>query len=214
MASPVLGNVAVGDIFQCQLVSELYGQTLRTVLHYRVAEAPTAATDRYAFYDVIASKLDTEIAGNAFSRIVAIQSQDVLTRYTQFQVVRPSRLVFKRNLLSGTGAAAETPGALNSAGYILKKTSFAGRNAIGSVHVGGIPTTHIAQGKWDVDTQDSLADIATSIRAELFDEGLGYQLIPCLAPHVGALTLPFYVTDAIASVEVRTMRRRTLRVGE
>lgn len=214
MADPVLGNVAVDDVYQCQFAATLFNQRIRTVLHFRVTEAPTAAQDRWAFYTTLGQYLTTVDPASLYTALRGCQSDDVSYNYLQVQAILPQRLVYRRFPLGQTGSIADSIGSLNYGGYILKKTSFAGRDAIGSVHVAGLPVDTSGGDLWNIDTQDNLDNLASFIRAEAFDDIAGWRAVPCLAPRRGSVVLPFLVTAAEASAQVRTMRRRTVGVGE
>lgn len=114
----------------------------------------------------------------------------------------------------GVGQAPGSCTAFNVSTVITKRTTFAGRWAIGSMHLPGVPSLAYTDGKLtDVPYLGEVADVAIEMLAPLVGPIGGGSYAPCLVHKPGEHGGHTLLFDTEVQLELRTMRSRTVGRG-
>jgi len=206
--------VAVDDIIQISIRGGLFSQRILTVLHYRITVAGSGSTD-----DNI-QNIATDFAGGATAQQVmdnymaAVAAQLVITE-VRAQRVYPVRTVYKPVAVSRSGSQANDCTLSDIAMSIAKRTNRPGRHGIGRWQVAGLPfDAYVAGQLTDAYRTGAGSDLAQAMLVPWTTvTGTAISLTPTLynpdvTPHFSDLV------SASPEDTVRTMHRRTVRVGE
>jgi len=203
-----------GTIVQVRIVQSLYGQRVLNVLHYRADGNPGTTVNYVTWMNQLSGSLTAD--DRLVDRMRQCQSNDVLIERIVCQPVYSLRLAGASNGINMTGAyqaAARTP---NVAASISKETVFASRKGIGRVQLAGIPSAVYAEGYiTDASYKNLLGDFAAELLySHIVVNGANEVIFtPCLWSPKTAQT-SYDVVGATVRTTVRTMRRRTVGVGE
>lgn len=206
--------LAVGDVIQVSLRGTLYGQRILNVLHYSVAVAGSG-TD-FDQLNILTSNLVT--GGGSVDPLVdflaAIAPQYQLEQ-VRAQRVYPARTVYAYTIDGRFGTFATGTELTNIAASLEKRTLTAGRMGIGRLQLAGIPTAAMDNGELTAAYKNAeLSNLAQVLLLSITTSGPVVTYTPCLfnPTAAGAKFSPLF--SIVINDSLRTMRRRTLRVGE
>lgn len=208
------GGLIVGDVVEVSFIGTAFEQTILNILHYRVTVQAPGATTVNSDLGVIASSFAVGGDNDLATLISKCVSNSYVMDFVKAQAVFPVRYasVQVASVIPGEGG----PGSrTNDAGVITKRTQLSGRDQVGSIHLGPLADGHTADGR---------------VVADWFDEAsnLGDAMLLVVNPTDGPTLEPVlwhrnvdaggdYTTRIINYIPqdtVRTMRRRTVRVGQ
>lgn len=203
-------GLPVGTIWQLVIESVVSGQRCLNVLHYRCT---TESTISGISAETEAVAADLNSVDGIIPKLLPAMGPNVNIPRVTGQAIRTTRYAKQSVEVDEDGSHANLCTTPNVAAVITKRTTFAGRWAVGSFHVPGVPGTAYSEGMLTTDYKD----IITLLAAELLDNlepavGGGVYEPILLHPaglHGGFTTL----TECIAQDQVRVMRRRTVGLG-
>ena len=209
--------LALNDIIQVSVRGLLFGQRILTVLHYRVSTA-AGVTSAEAQLGEFSEDFANNLGGVTvlFDMRAAVGGQYVF-KEVRAQRVYPTRTVYRSTLIDVTGTHVDDATTANIAASITKQTARPGRMGVGRIQLAGIPQTMIVAGALN---PDYMAGELTTLGEAIVDDAYtspteGWVATPCLfnpafdGAQKWADLLTFTVNDSL-----RTMHRRTLRLGE
>jgi len=205
-------TVTNGAIAEVTFKGTLFGETILSILHYRLGGAPSAEDGRE-----IADVLNTLVNGAIGSGdLLDVYTFPLATAYLTDQVIiqwiyptRYARIVYTPAIGGGQFDGPSAPS--NLAAVITKKGDLATRHSIGTLHLAGVPievidTNLLADTYLDTklgplteDLDDVLESSPTTFTPVLYNRALPSASIE--------------ITACEAPSSVRTMRRRGVRQG-
>lgn len=207
---PLIGN---GDIVQITLYQTFCGQRLMNVFHARV-DGLAAPVDYNTWASAVANELSLGFnTGHLWHQWAGMVSSDLKFESVRVQRVNPSREIYFQSIVNVNGSATTPVTTPNLALSVTKRTTYAGRRGVGRVQIGGVDPAQMTSGEW------AGTYITAAVSAMLW-------LITPYASTAGACNLvwvlfdkagiPVYndIINIVAQTTVRTMHRRTVRLGE
>lgn len=203
---------AVGQIYQVTFRCSLFNQRVLNTFKYRLDVLPAAAST-----DDIADRIDARIstAANLIADWRATQPIQITLLFVDVQCLWPIRVRKKSYAKNQAGLYVDN-GAINvnSAISITRRGTLATRHSVGRLQL-------IAP--MGADTIDEGAIANAGYRSAL--EDLAEQMLQPIVPGTAEVLTPVltrnpvdanyeYVTDTVVQETVRTMRRRTVGIGE
>jgi hypothetical protein len=211
MADPAA--VTVGNILRVSIFQILNSQRLLTVLHFRVSVAPGSGTymsQMKEVSDLVAGNIEGELG--QLGGWSALVSQQLRFDKVRCQRVFGTRDIYMETLMNKTGNNIEDAVAPNLACSIEKRTTTFGPSGIGRVQMGGIPKTVTSNGVLDSTWRILVKDVWDDLTTE-WALGGTFKIRPVIVPAEGPM-LPNDIVDVVVQDTIRTMHRRTLRLGE
>lgn len=203
-------GLPVGTIWQVGIDTVVNGQRCMNILGYRCTAESTEA-------DIAEETLNLAAAMNAVGgiipKLVACQSNDALITQVTAQAIRETRYARQVVDIGQAGGVAEDCTAQNLSAVIIKRTAFAGRWAVGSFHVPGLPVTAYVNGAIEPVYKASVVDLAAQLLVPVVIPIVGGTYEPVLIHPVGEHGGSTFLTSTEVQDELRVMRRRTVGLG-
>jgi len=133
------------------------------------------------------------------------------------QIIAPNRRVYYEQLRGTPGTHADVMETTNLAGVITLRTDFAGRDQVSNKHIGPLPATGnvMTLGSLTGAYKTLLTTLATSLMSQLVPVGIAAVCKPVIWHNDEAVPPNTdWIETAIIGETVRTMRRRSVRLGE
>jgi len=210
--------LALNDVIQISLAATLYESRILMILHYYVYTAPAGSTPEANLIDAAAKFNPGGVSPATISQKLKLaQCPELVYEYTRAQRVYPTRTTYQEIAagagVTGTFAGVSAPS--NFAVSIEKITPATGRMGIGRIQMAGADKGSISAAKWTQAFLDAeVTDVANAMLDEVTVPTENYKLRPCIYNPNGA-GVHFNALSAFrVQQSVRTMHRRTLRVGE
>lgn len=206
--------LATNDVIQVSFRGTLYGQRILNILHYAVVSAPSGST-----IDQLEG-LANSMANNTGSvqpvaKLLAVLSTDFTLDDVRTQVVYPTRTLYTQIASGATGAVEMTAGTANMAVSILKRGVDGGRKGVGRMQIAGVPQGQAALGKWDFSgVLTDWADLRAALAASFTSASPVVTMTPVIYNPTGAGLKFQAIWSWTQEDTVRTMHRRTVRLGE
>jgi len=206
--------LAVGDVIQVSLRGTLYGQRILNVLHYSVAVAGSG-TD-YDQLSILTSNLVT--GGGSVDPLVdflaAIAPQYQLVE-VRAQRVYPLRTIYAYTIDGRFGTYATGTETTNIAASLEKRTLTPGRMGIGRLQLAGIPTAAMDNGELAAAYKATeMSNLAQKLLLSITTSSPVVTYTPCLFNPTAPVNKFSPLFSIVIQDSLRTMRRRTVRVGE
>lgn len=205
-----MASVHVADKFLITFVGDCLNQRIINTFWYGVSTI-IGTPDSNAFADEIRAALIA--SGGLRQKFLAVTPQNYTLQFMWIQRVDSPRLLKKIYPDNSPGTWAVDTDAANIAGTITRRGDLAIKKAIGSLHVMvSTDPTSILAGELGITLNGLFNTLANEMLDSLNLATLG-QLFPIIrnGSDVAAYQA---VTSVTVHPEVRTMRRRTLRLGE
>lgn len=200
----------VGSIFQVAIESLVNNQRLLNVLHYRVEEETTEA-DIQAETENLAGQV---LAFNGIvDKMLDCMSNTANVTQVTAQCIRNTRFVRAVVEDNQEGNIVSPCAAQNLAAVITKRTTFSGRWAVGSFHLGGLPVTAYQAGVLDNAFKALVQALADELLDPIVIPAVGGTYIPVLLHPVGQHGGSTVINAVEVQDQVRVMRRRTVGLG-
>lgn len=196
-------------------------QICMAVFHYKTNQEYTGV-DEIDVTNEMLGKVSTVSTNTLLNNMASCQSSDVSYLDVSCQIVFPTRFLKFAAPITKAGSVGVSCTAQNVAAVITKQTRNAGRNAVGSLHIGGLATSLYSGGLATVTLKTSMAFVLSSMLSNIDLATSTTTWLPCLAnrtvivvegkkhyPIVGSTEL---YTGKIQP-ELRVMRRRTVGLG-
>lgn len=201
----------VGDnaILEMTIRGEQFGETTLSILHYRL-DTTLGPQPGVTLID----EIDADVTGpnGLLERYASCCSDAFFIRQMVYQWVWPQRYA-RRTLIpsisTGTQADAMLPS--NTAVAITKRTDIAGRTGIGTLHMPGIAQSNV-DGNRIVQAGIIPYEALSNALTAPINLGLNRDMTPVIYRRTAPAASPV-VTSCEPIAEVRTMRRRGVRLG-
>jgi len=203
--------LAVNDIVQVTSIGKKEGQTILWVLHYKVTVAPSTGTPADNLAGLLHGLFDAP-GGLLIDPWIACNSDDTSHDRARAQVVAPTRAAYVEILTGYFGDIGDNKvDTANLTWVFLKQTEFAGRRGRGACHM-VLPTWDwVTNGELDSDGQGARTALLDAVD-DVSSPASGGTFQPVIY-HPGFSPNSHQITHCTQMPEVRTMRRRTVRVG-
>lgn len=208
--------IAVNDLLRINAVGSFANQRIILTHAYAVLTTDGSQTDQQGMDALINNIRGGLGAGDQWeSAYLACLPAGYTLEYWQCQKVAPVRVHYTKFSRVVPGTHADTTNATNQAAVITLGTVLAGRSNVSNKHIGPIPQSVNVQSSGLVAAayQGILSTLAANMLLDITDVPSGITFSPVI-PHrlpAGAYTL---LSNYSVGTTVRTMRRRTVGVGE
>lgn len=207
--------VAPNDLFLLQAFGTCFNQRIMLTHWYYVGSVPGTAFEAQAANDLI----DQVRAGGGGDQWETdyrnVLPPDYVLNEWRCQKVAPVRYRVQRQTRNVAGLHADSTEATNQAATISFTTLLAGRDQIATKHIGPIPQGAAVQVNGEVNGayKTLLGTLAFEMLQPIVGPVTGAVFIPCIAHKTpfGSFT---QIVQHQEGDTLRTMRRRTVRVGE
>lgn len=209
-----MAGMAVGDIVQVSFRSTLFNQRVLNIFHYVVNVAGTGTTIEQL--QAMANGFVADAMGvNFMTDFLLALGPAFNLDSIRTQRVYPTRSIYTESTADMNGTFATDTELSNVAASILKRTETPGRMGIGRVQLAGIPTAAYANGELTAAyLATEMSNFAQDMLQPLNEPARGVTYIPCIYnPTAGGAKYSVLVA-ATPQSSIRTMHRRTVRVGE
>lgn len=205
--------VALDDIFQVSIVSEYHGETIMLVNNWRVKNLADPG-EYLVDCQSIATKFGTVGVGAPLSAYMPLLGTDVNILYSRAQRIYAPRSAYVDQLIGeiGTGGAIANTG--NLAGVVARKSDLSGRDQVSVSHLGPIPFDVQEEGELDIAYKLALenwGNVWTQVQTVAGPSGI--DLEPVVFHRNTVPPTWNTLRTVLVNPYVRTMRRRTVRVG-
>lgn len=212
----------VGAIVELRINYEVNDQSCYNILHY-FAEGSGAGIDIPDLQLAFCTYMAEEVDGRLVKEMRDMMSSDAVVVQLFAQQVYPTRYRSSRLLVGDLGLVLTPSTAQNVAAVVEKHGMLAARSAVGSFHLGGLPSSFYSAGELVEDAQTQLTVIANLLKNAVTVPGeQGATYTPCILnktpiPNTNPVRYQISggteITGAIPMTTLRTMRRRTKGVG-
>lgn len=209
-------GVPVNGIFEVSIRSRLHQQRVLNVLHYQV-ETASAITNPVVEAERVANLFISAPTNNVITEYLRATSVDFAIEDVRAQAIDPVRHRFATVSVQqfgiNLGAATEMQ---NVSTVLTKQADRAGRHFVGSFHMAGMPRTAVVGGIVSVAYRTTFMDpLALAVKSALVDTISGGEYVPVIY-HRGTLPglVASEITQMVPQTTWRTMRRRTVGLGE
>jgi len=205
--------IANDDIVQVTFRQTYCAQRVLNVMHARVAGL-AAPTDYAEWAQIAANTLEAGFGvGGPFATWLTLISDGVSFNDVRVQRVFPVREVYYSTPATAVGAINNPVDTPNIAASITKRTEYSSRHGVGRLQMAGVDISHILDGTLDPTYLTNL-EVAFDWMTDPFPiVAPASNLVWCLYDPLGT---PVYteITGVIPQDTVRTMHRRSVRLGE
>lgn len=205
-------GLATGDVVLVSLRGTLFGQRTMNVLRYVVTVPSTGASITQDLTDIADAFANTATATLPLNKLLPMQGASQTYDTVRAQRVYPARTVYAYSSVAATGTNASDCKTPNIAVSLTKRTLLAGRHGIGRMQIPAVPDAEITAGI----VSNALITLGVDLGNQLIGEKVigsnGLKIWACTAANVSALDSK--VSSTQVQDTVRTMHRRTVRVGE
>lgn len=204
--------VAIGDVFRVTYFQSLFDQRILNVFYLRCTVAPTGGVSYYDATANLAARLgDDGIA--PVQNWLPIVGDELEFNFCRAQRVYPTRDIYAQETMGVDGSHADPATMSNDAMSVEKRTLTFGPQGIGRMQLAGVPASTITAGKFSGAYQVAVQSFADTFLGDITVAADSSKYRFCLFNGTAATADDDYF-DMIVHDTVRTMHRRTLRVGE
>lgn len=211
---PILIPLPTNSIVQLSIFSTLFDQRIINTCRFQFTGVPDPAVDYRQYLGAMSAQL--EIAGGLIEDFKDTYPTNLTVQWYRLQPIWPTRLRYMQFLVGagGTSSFAEARTA-NLAASIRRVSDVIGPGGVGRVQI-PVPEATVANGKLDVDYMNSeLTDLANELKQPVVTGAPAATWTPVLfGKNAAGLIHTGEIIDASPEDTVRTMHRRTLRLGE
>ena len=207
--------LATGDIVEIIIRSDVLNQACLTVLHYKVGSTVFAGT-YFAQLDEINAHFNVDAITSFPNALANVMAPNTTVSSLTIQRVYPTRSPYKRYNATYAGnyptGTCLTP---NISAVVTKQSEAAGRGRAGALHVPGISSDAILDGRLSAGMRAAMDTFASFVDDPYVPVGGSlYMLTPGMFnPRLGAGANFKAVVTAYTEDTVRVMRRRTVGLG-
>lgn len=207
-------EITTGAIFSVNADGTLFGQQVLLTTHWKVqVVSPTIVFQD----DDLFTQLNTEFQAfdGWLKQYTGVTSQSLISIKQVSQVLYPGRFIRRENtLLVDTGEVAEDSLPPNVSHAITLRTDVAGRDQMGTKHVGAVPPSFTEGGYLTEEGLSALQGLATALvkNYTVTVDGSTVTVAPIIYRRSDVVNSPF-ITNFIIGDTTRVERRRTVRLG-
>jgi hypothetical protein len=209
-----MAGMAVNDIVAVSFRGTLFSQRILNIFHYVVSVAGTGTVVEQL--QAFANGFIVDALGCNFQTdFLACLAPSYVLDEVRTQRVYPTRSIYTTATADVPGTYATDTEVANIAASILKRTETPGRMGIGRVQLAGIPTAVYENGGLtNAYANGQLSNLATDMLFSLTEPARTVTYVPCLYNPSSTGEKFSVLSAATPQLSLRTMHRRTLRVGE
>lgn len=209
-----MAGMALGDVVQVSFRGTLFAQRILNIFHYSVSVTGTGTVAEQL--QALANGFTIDALGPVFmTDFLACLGPSYTLDEVRTQRVYPTRTIYAVATADEPGTFATDTELPNIAASILKRTETPGRMGIGRTQLAGIPTAAYANGEvTDAYRTGQLASFALDMMQSLNEPARAVTYTPCIYNPTAPVDKFSPIVLTIPQRSLRTMHRRTLRVGE
>lgn len=204
-----------GALYAVQALGTCFGQRIMLTHSYALTQVVGVVAENVALQALLDAIGNGVGGGNIIeTKYLACLPDSYLLDEWRGQQVRPFRTAYRSNARAVVGTHAGNSEATNQSVAITLRSDVAGRWALGTKKIGPIPQ--------DITVQDNglitgayktlLETLGAALLGTVVAAGCTWE--PCIIHPVGEHLGSTPLTSQIVQLTLRTMRRRTVRVGE
>jgi len=202
------------DVIQVSIRSTLFDQRILNILHYIVNVAHTGSTGDQ-LKDIATSIANDTGSQPIISTLIALFSPELLIDDVRAQRVYPARTIYYQTDVSQAGTNIAGCKTSNVAMSLTKRSETPGRKGIGRIQLAGIGDGYMVAGKWDLGGIGAeVLAVRNALVGSYTTAATPITLVPVIFNPTGAPDHYSVVTNVDFEDTVRTMHRRTVRLGE
>jgi hypothetical protein len=203
-------TVHANDIIQISLIGQMNKQRVMNVLTYKVTSLDEGLTNIKDVCDQVQSiwEGDTDLA--FMTKLQTLVSSTAQWDVVRAQVIYPVRTAYWSNSPNKQPLASGNALPQNVAAVITKRSDESGRGKQSDLFIYGLTQAVVAEGQFTAATIAKLNDVGKSISQEITIGENGVLTPIIYGPSGNQTEITYYKSQT----ECRTMRRRTVRVGE
>jgi len=205
--------LAVNEIVQLTYKGQYAGQRIMLVTNWKVV-SNTSTDPLITDLNKVITLFKATGAADPLTKYLACLATNATITVVRAQVVRPSRSLFMEDYITqpGTGAGSARTG--NIASTVTRVSQAAGRKGVSTSHLGPIPDVSSLAGSLEAAQIAANDAWATEFIADQVAGAAEILLTPVILHPVGALITSSTIVTYRLGATTRTMRRRTVGVGE
>lgn len=204
--------VSIGDVIRVTYFQTLFEQRILNVFYLRCTVAPTGGVSYFEAVQNLANRLgDDGIA--PVQNWLPIVGDELEFDTCRAQRVFPTRDIYASRVMGVDGAHADPATMSNNAMSVEKRTLTFGPQGIGRMQLAGVPASTISAGKFSGSYQVAVQGFADTFLGDITVAVDSSKYRFCLFNGTAPTADDDYF-ELIVMPDVRTMHRRTLRVGE
>lgn len=205
-------SLSVDDVLILTFSGTLFEQRIMTVLRMVVVAGDPGPTNQDQLEAILTFFNDPVGGGKPFNELLDCQTNQVMYSEARIQRIYPFRTVYYPQPCTGVGTGAGNAASANIAAVVRKRSNKIGRTGIGSVHVAGIAEVSMTSGLIEPGLVTELSEFGATLKDQYTMPASTLAVRFCTANGLNADET--IVTATSVDDRVKTMRRRTLRVGE
>lgn len=198
-----------GGVLQCTFEGFVLEQQMLSVFHYQL-DFPGGLTDGLLAMDAVA--IQVKLAAGLHVKYMLCMSQLYIGSNIRLQWILPDRRAYKS--YTGTSPDGQAPTDIfspNVAVALNKRSDLAGPHGHGVTHMPAVPIDFVTGGKVNAAGLLAYLDFGAEAKADLVTAGSGTY-----HPIIYNRTTPgdiVFITNTAVDDRLRTMHRRTVRLG-
>ena len=202
------------DVVQVSIRSTLFDQRILNILHY-VVNVPHTGSDLDQLKDIATSIANDTGSQPIVSTLLALFSPELQIDDIRAQKVYPTRTIYQQTAVGQNGTNVAGVKTANTAMSFTKRSETPGRKGIGRIQLAGIGDGYMVAGKWDLaGIGAEVLAVRNALVGTYTTATTPITLVPCIFNPTGAPSHYSPVLSFDFEDTVRTMHRRTLRLGE
>lgn len=206
--------LAANDVIQVSVRQTLFDQRILNILHYVVTVPHSGATSDQ-LTDIAVSIANDTGSQLIVGSMLALQGPEVSIDNIRSQVVYPARSIYYQADVSQNGAniaGCKTP---NVAMSFAKRSETPGRMGIGRMQLAGVGDGYMVAGKWDLTGIGAeVLALRNALKGSYTTATTPITMVPVIFNPGAPGDKWSVITDFSFEDTVRTMHRRSLRLGE
>lgn len=215
-AEGILMPISQNDLLLLTFRGTLFGQRVMTQYGF-VCTSSSSANDVLADQQQLADNVSTDTGTQILGTYLACLSPALVVNQIWVQRIWPTRQIRTIKTVNLAGQRGINTDTANVAAVITRRTNLSGRDQISNLHLPGPPMdADLVAGVWQAGVLGAYGAHA----AESYDSitvpvtGGSYTVRGCIIHRTGAPGAHTLITSHLVNQFARTMRRRTVGLGE
>lgn len=205
-------GLATGDCVLVTFRSVLFGQRMLMTLRYVVTVPSVGNSITQDLTDIADAFANAATATLPLNKLLPCQADQVVYDSVRAQRIYPARTVYVYSTLASFGTHPDACTTANISVSCTKRSLFPGRHGLGRVQIPGVPATQYNNGLVEAGYRTLCIAFNNTLVGEKTIAAAGLKVWACVSANINSLD------TKVSSMEVqdtlRTMHRRTVRVGE
>lgn len=206
--------LAINDVIQVSIRQTLFDQRILNILHYLVT-VPHTGSSGDQLTDIAVSIANDTGSQPIVGSMLALFGPEAMIDDIRAQTVWPARSIYYQAAVGQAGTNVGAVRTANLAMSLAKRTETPGRRGIGRIQLAGVGDGYIVAGKWDLGGIGAeVLALRNALKGSYTTATTPITLVPVIF-NPGAVGDKWsLITNFDFEDTVRTMHRRTLRLGE